>query len=1167
MKNMMTFGMEHKERVDILKNLTGRILHGKLTLVLGPPGSGKTQFLKALSGRIKTSSTQSIFGGPKFEGEVTYNGELASSGLFLLPKFIDYIEQKDSHAATLTVKETLEYAWMMSTGGHHSYATAKDVESAALLDEEDKTLRRVHNVLKVLGIDHVKDTIVGDAMIRGVSGGQKRRVTSGEMLVSPKPIKCMDCISNGLDTATTYDIIKATKSAAELQDTTFITALLQPPPEVFNLFDEIILMSEGQIIYHGPRDQVVQYFKGIGYDVPMFVDIADFLQELPTEEGARFINPSFKRAISSDNLLAGVEAASAGLRVKRSLVSPGFVPRGTEALVEAYKNSRVYAKMMAEMDAYDHTMHGFRSVGMSSNDIQENDMESNTTVLGSNSNDPPDMKKSVTTVASNGSRDSLAIQISKGNLHADEIDNEWPQYYRERFAGTWWFHFKYTLQRQVKLTLRDQIFIFARLAQCVLVGAIAGSLFSNIPAENTNSISGFLFYVILFNAFASFAMIPMCFDQKAVYYKQADSFFVPTSAFVLAQALVLYPLHIIETIIFGTIMYWAAGLPSDENGSRFLAFLLLCFTFAVACAQLFRLFAVIMPDVQTAFPLAGVGIILMVLFSGFIIPFSGISYGWVWFYYINPLSWALQAITINNFTSEKYGFLVCVDAACSSKIPFGIQYLQSKALPIDYNYVWYGLAVNWAEYFLLLWLTMLSMEYMRTEPSPPAPIIVPYVEEDKYEDDFTPYNPNTPINTGYSTGTKELVSGIGEESESKNDDSNHNIKMGEIYGSEKVQKINSTKSTVENGIRRVSAGSTASIYKKREIVQIPFLPVSFAFKDVSYSITLPNKEVLPLLQDVSGSFEPGSLTALMGSSGAGKTTLLDVLSGRKNTGVVSGSMYVNGKPKEELGFRRNMGYVEQFDSLCPRDTARESIEFSAALRLPRGTGAEERQIWVESVLVMLELTPLENTLVGSEMAGGMSFEQKKRVSIGVELAANPAILFLDEPTTGLDSRAAQVIIRNIKRVAASGRSIVCTIHQPSTVIFAAFDSLLLLKTGGQTVYFGNLGADCCHLINFFQSAPEVLPIQPLINPATWMLECIGAGTAATVSKTDYHDFYEASELFAVNNIHINKKCMPVLIAEDEDIETGKINNEVYNKLKGEVSSSGFSTSYVTQFMW
>lgn len=122
------------------------------------------------------------------------------------------------------------------------------------------------------------------------------------MICSPKPIKFMDAISNGLDSQTTFDIIRAIKCVAESLDHTFIIALLQPPPETFNLFDEIILMSEGQIIYHGPRDDAVPYFSSIGYEVPPSVDVADFLQELPTEEGKRFINPNFRRVSSSNDL-------------------------------------------------------------------------------------------------------------------------------------------------------------------------------------------------------------------------------------------------------------------------------------------------------------------------------------------------------------------------------------------------------------------------------------------------------------------------------------------------------------------------------------------------------------------------------------------------------------------------------------------------------------------------------------------------------------------------------------------------------------------------------------------------------------------------------------------------------------------------------------------------
>ena len=122
-----------------------------------------------------------------------------------------------------------------------------------------------------------------------------------------------------------------------------------------------------------------------------------------------------------------------------------------------------------------------------------------------------------------------------------------------------------------------------------------------------------------------------------------------------------------------------------------------------------------------------------------------------------------------------------------------------------------------------------------------------------------------------------------------------------------------------------------------------------------------------------------------------------MLAGRKNTGIIKGDIFVNGKVKDERQFRRMMGYVEQFDTLSPRDTVREAVEFAAGLRLPRDTSPDVMAAWVSQVISMLELEPLQNTLVGSVDSGGMSFEQKKRLSIAVELVANPAILFLDEP--------------------------------------------------------------------------------------------------------------------------------------------------------------------------
>lgn len=214
---------------------------------------------------------------------------------------------------------------MSTSGGSHAYAFAANEEAAKTLAKEDAILSRLNNVILLAGLQGCRNTYVGDAMIRGVSGGQKRRVTLTEMLIAPRPAKFLDSITNGLDSATAFDICQFTRSVCHILDITIVMSLLQPPPEVFDLFDEVILLSEGQSIYHGPRDEILPYFESIGYHCPDNVDVADFLQELPKLEGRRFIKDS-------------------------STISAADAPRGTTALVAAWKQSRLYRHMLDEMD-------------------------------------------------------------------------------------------------------------------------------------------------------------------------------------------------------------------------------------------------------------------------------------------------------------------------------------------------------------------------------------------------------------------------------------------------------------------------------------------------------------------------------------------------------------------------------------------------------------------------------------------------------------------------------------------------------------------------------------------------------------------------------------------------------------------------------------------------
>jgi ABC-type multidrug transport system ATPase subunit len=281
-------------------------------------------------------------------------------------------------------------------------------------------------------------------------------------------------------------------------------------------------------------------------------------------------------------------------------------------------------------------------------------------------------------------------------------------------------------------------------------------------------------------------------------------------------------------------------------------------------------------------------------------------------------------------------------------------------------------------------------------------------------------------------------------------------------------------------------------------------PVTLAFQDIWY--TVPMKHIKErekhLLHGVSGYCKPGTLTALMGSSSAGKTTLMDVIAGRKTGGSIQGQITLNGFPATPLAMSRVTGYCEQTDQHCESATFREALEFSAFLRQSSDVSDVQKRASVDECLTLLELHGVADTIIR-----GASVEQMKRFTIGVELVAQCSVLFLDEPTSGLDARVALRLMKGLRHIAAAGRTVVCTIHQPPSQVFEMFDSLLLLQRGGHTVFFGPLGSGSKHLITYLSGIPGTPAFKPGSNPATWMLDVIGAGTARA-----NHQQHDASSL-------------------------------------------------------
>ncbi|KAH0928741.1 hypothetical protein HID58_014468 [Brassica napus] len=235
-----------------------------------------------------------------------------------------------------------------------------------------------------------------------------------------------------------------------------------------------------------------------------------------------------------------------------------------------------------------------------------------------------------------------------------------------------------------------------------------------------------------------------------------------------------------------------------------------------------------------------------------------------------------------------------------------------------------------------------------------------------------------------------------------------------------------------------------------------------------------------ILNGISGSAYPGEILALMGPSGSGKTTLLNVLGGRFNQQNTSGSVSYNDKPYSKH-LKTRIGFVTQDDVLFPHLTVKETLTYTALLRLPKTLTKQEKEQRAVSVIQELGLERCQDTMIGGSFVRGVSGGERKRVCIGNEIMTNPSLLFLDEPTSSLDSTTALKIVQMLQSIAKAGKTIVTTIHQPSSRLFHRFDKLVVLSRGS-LLYFGKAS----EAMPYFSS----IGCSPLLsmNPAEFLLD-------------------------------------------------------------------------------
>lgn len=1020
-------------RRQILKNVTGAFSPGSMTLVLGRSGSGKSVLLQFLSGRLaELDRTVTL------DGEVAYNGLSRHELKAQLPQCIAYVPQQDSHLPAMTVKETLNFAFECSAVNTGAKSVGAVYKSSAL--ENSLALPVMHlggerdvlTVTRELGLTQCQETVLGDERIRGISGGEKKRVTTGEMAFGPHAVMMMDEITTGLDSSAAYDVVNAQRRMAKKQLQTVVIALQQPAPEVVALFDNVLLLADGEVLYHGPRTHIQIYFEALGFVCPPDRDLADFLCDLASPQQIQYEHP---------------HAPMPGKRRH---------PRKANEFADLWIMSPMYEAMVEELDQVDH------------------DTEVNSRRVGSR------------------------------GLNLDQKALLQVPAFRQNFLRSTWT----VVKRQVRLFARNKVFFVGRLLLDLLVGLMVGSVYYGMDLSDVQVTLGVVFSCALFLGLGQSATMPPLFDARKVFYKHRGANFYRTSSYVLASGISQLPLAITEALVFSSLVYWMSGLVATwESYMVFVMYMLV--TILVFVGEYFFLSAAC-SSLLVAQPASTLILLFWILFAGFAVSREQLPWVMRWIYWSNPLAWTTRGILVSQYRSSlldvcEYGGIdYCKRFGGQS---FGQYSLGLYDVPDDPKWVMLGFGFLATVYIVAMWLSYIMLEYNRYESSPalPSPLPdsltstnIPRQRKDSYAMLSTPHKEDFHDVTGFPDRNDIVVL---EENDGLNES---------FYASQGIPTV-----TDDIGVRLTPRWD------------VP--PVTLAFQDLKYSITVPVITVDPatqetpchpatvslrdnagkcngtvtreLLKGVTGYAMPGTMTALMGSTGAGKTTLLDVLAGRKRgkggcrkrkgASSLRGRVLLNGIDATELAVRRCTGYCEQTDVHSDGSTFREALQFSAYLRQKDQVASERIE---EIVTECLELLGLSD--VAGQLIRGSSNEQRKRLTLGVELVAQSSVLFLDEPTSGLDARAAKSLMDGVRKIADSGRTVICTIHQPSTEVFLLFDSLLLLQRGGETVYFGELGRNGETLINYVQglALPRGSPIYKRgDNPATWILDVIGAG--------------------------------------------------------------------------
>ncbi|GAA5809512.1 hypothetical protein MFLAVUS_002921 [Mucor flavus] len=556
----------------ILTNISGYVDPGHMLAVMGPSGAGKSSLLDILAKKHKRGVTS---------GKVLINGMSPTRQQF--KKITGFVDQDDSLMGTLTVRETLTYAALMRLPRHMP------------LQQKQK---RVEEVIQELGISKIADSMIGIPGQRGISGGEKRRVSIGKELVTSPSLLFLDEPTSGLDAYNAGVVMECLKKLAHEGKRTIVVTIHQPRSNIFKMFDSLMLLTGGQLVYFGPAKTCSSYFRDLGFPIPTDYNVADYLIDL-----------TMKRPDDA-------------------------VTRPTTPLPPSNSQEQLLEEMHTP---YSLTRNGQQQEGSGELDLLS---EANHTHFLLDSFYSSHLYR------------TIENRVGRSDSANDRTYSVWvdaPGQEESNFSIYRFYHEVSLLSSRTFINLyRNPFLFFAHFGFSIVLAVLLGSLFWQVDVDlsGVQNRLGVLFFMCALLGFAATSALDMFSKERILFMRERENGYYSPSSYFLAKVLFdVIPLRVLPPLVMGSISYYMIGL--NPSPSIFGKFLLVLVLFNLSAAGLCLCFATAFKNLSAANLLANLVILFSMLFGGFLLNKDHIPPMLSWLQHLSFFNYGYEALIVN----------------------------------------------------------------------------------------------------------------------------------------------------------------------------------------------------------------------------------------------------------------------------------------------------------------------------------------------------------------------------------------------------------------------------------------------------------------------------------------------------------------------------------------